>query len=245
MNRSAVFAALVLLLCHATADTRKGTNDTLTRIDRRFSIATGLMMRIRVVRCPHSSPVHIETVRYFRRAIPPAELFLTVASKNDRGASLLILPDDVSVLGPEAGFFPLKAEDIRDDLVYLAMMMINGRLETDFICGAESWSREGGKLTMVLRSRRADFPYATIDCTIDVAHDLPVEAVYRTEDGKAAYTFRFREWVERDGVCFPGKIHVMGHGIGATVFSIVFDRLTVAPLPEYIFTRAYCEYAAK
>jgi hypothetical protein len=181
----------------------------------------------------------------FHKAETDSLLLLFTDPEKEKGVSWLLKGDLTWGYAPHARlFFKATAQDIGSEPALAVAYITSGRPGIDYkAVRIEETSVNSHRCYAVfLEARDAElrYPHMTLWALEDTL--IPIKAEYANEENVAVTTLYFYRWGTRDSVYFPIRVLVT-LGISVKIsYGIEFEKTILSTLPDFIFTRAFCEF---
>jgi hypothetical protein len=204
------------------------------------------MTLIRIEPCTGSTePLPIQTAYYFKKADSDTFLIMYVLPETERGVSWINKATDLWVYGPRIKkFFKASKEELFQTPVYLGMNTFDRPLANDY----EALSMEEAKIKnirthrLVLKARQSTKRPSITSLWVEQNYLIPIKLQYGSPDGKSGFTLYFYKWAKIDTWYFPTTIFIGNENKNSGSYLLRLGNTRANILPDFIFTRAFCEF---
>jgi hypothetical protein len=219
-------------------------NAILEKVKSNIVSNTDIAVSLRIDGNVNGDPQGAGSAFYFRSA--RSNSFLLIYTRDaERGVSYLCKGRDVVGFAPHVNLFFTADRQEQLSSPALACMnviydVIGGDYETLGIEDTMLANFPCYKIELKANDMMLQLPRLTLWIKKDIL--VPVKAQFGDKDVVASRTLYFYRWGRYGSVYFPESVLFVSEIEKKTSYKLTFDSTTLTTLPDFIFTRAFCEY---
>ncbi len=184
---------------------------------------------------------------FFNRKGEDTFLVTFIAPDEERGIGWLFRGSESWGYAPRVRrFFAGNQNDIALEPLNAVCQIVSGRFASEYRALQSSRVFQGPydcyEIELEALDRKSSFPFIVLYAIEDTL--VPVKAVYEDRDREAVTTCYFYKWKLESSVYYPSRVSVSinRNARETDSYTILFENTNVSVLPDFLFTRAFCEY---